>query len=181
MKKLKDTKFFEVLKKSAPNIIGIVQNFAPAPIRGGLEIVKNLINNDSTIPDSVKADLIKQANDFEIEMMELKIKEQEIYLVDIQNARSMQMAALNQDDLFSKRFVYFLSAFIIVSCTGFGFGLFFMTFPPQNQRLIEMFVDIYLFAGALTILKFYFGSTKASGDKTDQMNDVVNRIISKDK
>lgn len=97
----------------------------------------------------------------------------QMYLNDVANARSMQIAALNQLDNFSKRFVYFLAAFMIVAATAFGVLLCFKVVPEQNKRLIEMFVDVFLFAGAFTVLGFFFGSSKGSEDKQKQLMDMV--------
>lgn len=86
-------------------------------------------------------------------------------IADRQNARAMQMAALDQTDLFSKRYLYYLSSFIIVTATLFGVLLFFVEVPEENKRLVEMFSDIYLFAGAVAVINFYFGSSLGSKQK----------------
>jgi hypothetical protein len=88
-------------------------------------------------------------------------------LADVQNARSLQVAALQQNDLFSKRFLYYLASFIIISATAFGFCLFFMPVPEENKRMVEMFADVYLFAGALSVIYFFFGSSKSSHDRRE--------------
>lgn len=79
-------------------------------------------------------------------------------LADVASARDLQKAALAQDDLFSKRFLYYLASFIIVSATAFGVGLFFYEIPEANRRMVEMFADVYLFAGALVVINFFFGN-----------------------
>lgn len=89
------------------------------------------------------------------------------YLQDVASARSLQVAALNQGDTFSKRFMYYLAAFIILSATTFGMLLFWVDVPEANKRLVEMFADVYLFAGALSVIYFFFGSSKGSHDKTE--------------
>lgn len=99
-------------------------------------------------------------------------KEVELFLADKQNARGMQITALGQDDKFSKRFVYYLASFIIVSATGFGFMFFFVEFPESNRRIIEMFVDIYLFAGAIMVLQFFFGSSSSSKEKDQTIKNL---------
>lgn len=93
---------------------------------------------------------------------------------DRDSARKLQIAALNQSDLFSKRFIYYLAGFIIFAATGFGFALFFVEVPTENKRLVEMFADVYLFAGALSVIYFFFGSSqggekeKESGGKMEE-------------
>lgn len=105
---------------------------------------------------------------------------EKMYLADVANARALQVAALAQNDLFSKRFIYYLAAFIVVSATCAGFGLYWITVPEENKRMVEMFFDVYLFAGALSVIYFFFGSsrgqerheeTKAITDATKPVKD----------
>ena len=70
-----------------------------------------------------------------------------------------------ENNLFEKRFIYYLSAFVIVSATVFGLMLFFVKVPESNQRLVEMYADVYLLVGAVMVLQFFFGSSKGSKDK----------------
>lgn len=86
---------------------------------------------------------------------------------DRASARQMQMEALRQTDSFSKRFVPYLAFLIIMAAIGFGVALLFYEVPEENRRLFEMFCDIFLFAGAITVIQFFFGSSKGSSDKTD--------------
>jgi hypothetical protein len=109
-------------------------------------------------------------------MYKLNVEEFRIVVEDRNKAREMQIAALNQNDLFSKRYVYYLASFIVFSATAFGIGLFFWTVPEENKRLVEMFSDIYLFGGALVVINFFFGSSKSSHDKDDAIrNQTINK------
>jgi len=89
------------------------------------------------------------------------------YLQDVQNARALQVAALSQQDNFSKRFLYYLAGFIIFFTMVYGVLLFFLEIPESNKRLIEMFLDIFVFSGSLSVIYFFFGSSKGSHDKTE--------------
>lgn len=93
-------------------------------------------------------------------MAEQAAEIEKAYLADVANARALQVAALAQNDLFSKRFIYYLAAFIVVSATCAGFGLYWITVPEENKRMVEMFFDVYLFAGALSVIYFFFGSSR---------------------
>lgn len=88
-------------------------------------------------------------------------------LNDINSAREMQKAALNQHDKFSKRFIYYLAIGIVVISFAYIFLTSFYEIPEVNKR----FVDI-LTGGTITILStivnFFFGSSKGSRDK-DQL------------
>jgi len=148
-------------------------------------IIKELISGGLQGLGSTAKDIIKQVADNKLGVSEAELAfEKEInrhaeaiingseeiekaYLQDVANARSLQVAALNQSDTFSKRFMYYLAAFIIISATSFGVMLFWVVVPEDNKRLVEMFADVYLFAGALSVIYFFFGSSKGSHDKTE--------------
>jgi hypothetical protein len=110
-------------------------------------------------------DLINQSDELTPEEKEEALKLIEMELADRQNARNMQIEALGQSDNFSKRYLYYLSSFIVVSATLFGVLLFFIDVPEENKRLVEMFADIYLFAGAMAVINFFFGSSIGSKEK----------------
>jgi len=108
------------------------------------------------------------------EMEKLSNERLRLEMEDRDSARKMQIAALAQNDNFSKRFVHYLAAFVLLSATGFGFGLFFWVPEEENKRMIEMFADVYLFAGAMVVLSFYFGSSKGSHDKDEMIKQSMN-------
>lgn len=156
MKPFKETKLGKFLANAAPKILDVVGDVLPDT--GVLGIVKNIIDRDPDITAEQKAAIMHQVQEFEKELLAME-------MADRQNARAMQVAALQQEDVFSKRYLYYLSSFVVMAATGFGVMLFFVEFPEENRRLVEMFADIYLFAGALMVLQFYFGSSKGSHDK----------------
>lgn len=148
-KPFKETKLGKWLSDKAPKIGSLVGGILPD--KGLLGVVKNLITNDPDITPELKLEFEKLEQEFEKEMLQME-------LADRDSARKMQIEALHQDDVFSKRYLYYLSSFIIVSATAFGTMLFFVTVPEENKRMVEMFADIYLFGGAVTVINFFFGS-----------------------
>lgn len=157
-KPFKETKFGKLLNEKLPDAIAVVGDVLPD--KGVLGIVKNIIDS-STLTIDEKEELKAQMLEFE-----------KLELEDRKDARQMQVEALRQDDLFSKRFIYYLASFIIISATGFGFMMYFIEVPKSNQRLVEMFADIYLFAGALMILQFFFGSADSSRKKDQTIKEL---------
>lgn len=105
-------------------------------------------------------------------MYELELQELDMRLQDTQNARAMQMAALQQGDKFAKRFVYIIALIVLLAAIGFGVSLFFIELPEDNfnRMLIKTFADVFLFAGALQVLNYFFGSSRGSKQKTDMSN-----------
>lgn len=118
--------------------------------------------------EQLKIKLEKELNSHMYRMAELANSQVELDYVDKQSARQMQMEALRQSDTFSKRFTYFIAAFILLSATLFGVFLAFIEIPEANKRLFEMFADIYLFGGAITVIQFFFGSSTGSKNKDIQ-------------
>lgn len=104
------------------------------------------------------------------------IRQAELEFKDRESARAMQAVALQQSDVFSKRFLYYLASFILLAATGFGFSLCFLEIPEKNQRLVEMFLDVYLFGGAITVIGFFFGSSKATYDRHQDLEQREGKV-----
>ncbi len=111
--------------------------------------------------------------DHALKELELGIEAQRVENADRADARDMQKAALGQEDLFSKRFIYYLAAFMILAAVTFGILFFFVPVPAGNKRMVEMFADVFLFAGALTVLNFFFSSSIGSRKSGDVLRDAA--------
>ena len=138
------------LSKTAPHILNIVGDILPDS--GALGIVKNLIDKDDTLSPQQKAEAINL----------LKID-----LENTKDARKMQAAALQQDDLFSKRFVYYLATFW--SLVGATY-LFLATFTTVvNPKMADTVLGFLLGTIVATIINFFFGSSQGSKDKAKEL------------
>lgn len=103
------------------------------------------------------------------ELIRMAMEAEQLHLADRQSAREMQKEALKQSDLFSKRFVYLLAILILIAAIAFGVALLYISIPEENRRMIEMFADIFLFTGAVTVINFFFGSSRGSDDKNSMI------------
>ena len=157
-KKLKDGKLFKFAKEKFPELLG-----------QGLEIFGDLTGRDSIenlgswIQDKVNPtpETLEDLN----KAKELDLQELDLYLKDVANARNMQVEALQQDDKFSKRFIYFLALFWSIIA---GFYLFFVTFAKvANEHMADIILGFVLGSIISTIIKFFFGSSMGSKQKTD--------------
>lgn len=153
-KPFKDTKVGKWLKDTLPEVLDKVDDHFPV-----VSILTSAVRG-SSITEA-------QKQEFDRLIFEYEQNERRDYMEDLANARAMQIAALAQDDKFSKRYLYYLSSFVIASATAFGTMLFFVDVPEDNRRLVEMFADIYLFAGAIMVMQFFFGSSKSSHMKDE--------------
>jgi len=150
MGKFKDetgkTKVGMFLKKFAPNIIDVVGDVLPSS--GALGIVKNLIDKDDKLTAEQKAEAL------------------ELLKIDLQNtkdARELQKIALQQDDLFSKRFIYYLAIFWSVVCSIY---FFLATFTQViNEEMADIILGFLLGTVSGTVINFFFGSSQGSKEK----------------
>lgn len=91
------------------------------------------------------------------------------------DARAMQAAALGQTDVFSKRFVMYLSIFWSVVAVAYIAAITFMTIPTGNVRFADTILGFMLGTVVATILNFFLGSSNGSKDKTDAMAEALKR------
>jgi len=83
------------------------------------------------------------------------------------NARAMQMQALQQDDVFSKRFTYYLASFWSIITTIYIFCITFINIPLTNVRFSDTILGFLLGSVIATLINFFFGSSKTSQQKTE--------------
>jgi len=144
------TRVGNFLKNTAPHILDIIGDVLPD--NGALGIVKNLIDKDDTLSPQQKAEAINL----------LKID-----LENTKDARDLQKIALQQDDLFSKRFVYYLATFWSVIGASY---LFFATFTTVvNPKMADTVLGFLLGTIVATIINFFFGSSQGSKDKANEL------------
>lgn len=90
-------------------------------------------------------------------------------LANLKDARAMQVAALSQDDLFSKRFVYyFISFWSVVSATYIAF-VTFAIIPESNTRTADTVLGIILGTIITGMFNYLIGSTITSRQKNDML------------
>ena len=131
--------------------------------------------------EAFKAELNKSTNDH-IEKMtalahdaaELEFKKETAYLVDIANARALQIEALKQEDKFAKRFVYYLAIGVLIITFTFDLLFFFIQYPERNHDIINMIAGTLNSTALASVIYFFFGSSnssKANGDAMRKMLD----------
>lgn len=97
------------------------------------------------------------------------------------DARAMQVAALQQEDVFSKRFLMYFA--IGWSCCAVIYIAFitFGTIPAANIRFADTILGFVLGTIVSTILNFFFGSAHGSTDKQETIKEVLHSQLEHDK
>lgn len=171
-----------VLATLAQNGFGLLVN---AITEKGKEVIEDKLG--IKIPDDatkLTPELLQQLKIKEMEheefLIEASIKKQEtdmkqeaMYLQDTQNARSMQMEALKQDDVYSKRYVYHLATFSLLITALYIFWITFGTIPDDNVRFADTILGFLLGTVVSTIMNFFYGTSKGSSDK----NTTIDRLL----
>lgn len=112
----------------------------------------------------IQQDVIKRNQDLE----ELKIEQ-----ANTSDARDMQKEALKQQDVFSKRFIYYLAgAWSFVSMV-YIFMITFVPIPPASTRFADTILGFLLGTIIATILNFFFGSSSSSQEKNSTIAEAI--------
>lgn len=98
------------------------------------------------------------------------------YLKDTQDARDLQKAALAQNDLFSKRFIYYLAIFWSVTAAVYIGCITFASIPERNLRFADTILGFLLGTLIATIMNFFYGSSRGSNTKGQVLEEVVSKV-----
>ena len=110
-------------------------------------------------------DLQRLQADTDKEEKEEALKVITSYLADVQSSRSMQIEALKQSDLFSKRFVYLLAAIIVALTFIYDFVMLHYSVPTENKDLCNIVAGALNTSCLASVVGFFFGSSAGSQSK----------------
>jgi hypothetical protein len=98
---------------------------------------------------------------------EAALKLAQIDMANIADARDMQKVALQQDDVFSKRFTMYLTTFWSVAAVVYIGFITFADIPMSNVRFADTILGFILGTVIATVLNFWFGSSAGSKRKAE--------------
>lgn len=158
------------LAQFAPGIIKLLTGSDKAEeVAGKVVDVAKAITGTSDGPAAVaaiQADPQKML-DFQLAFGAQQMEWERMYLADVQNARSMQIAALTQEDKFSKRFVYYFAmAWSLFAMTYFTAVTFIDITTEGGQRVADTILGVLISSVVGGIFAFFYGSTKGSEAKS---------------
>lgn len=156
-----------VLATLAQNGLGLL---ADAVTKKGQQVVEETLGIDlSQDPDpQVLAQWKDAAQQHEKQLLAMAYG-------DRANARAMQVAALRQNDLLSKRFVYYFAAFWSVTAALYIAFITFGDIPESNVRFADTILGFILGTVIATIIQFFFGSSVGSKEKDSALEAMVKK------
>ena len=156
-------------------LLGLLKGVAPAlasavagPL-GGAAVTA--IASKLGVADDVQAVAQAIAGDPDAarKLAEIDLAQFEAEAKDRDSARQMQIAALQQDDLFSKHFIYWFAWYWSVGSTLYFFSVTFLPMPEGGRDFANIILGSLLGTAVATIISFFYGSSKSSKDKTDAL------------
>lgn len=155
--------------------------------KNGVKVAEQVIDIASAVtgggtPEDMIANLQANAQmryDLQTRIMDQALELEKLAYGDIANARQMQVVALQQDDLFSKRFVYYFASFWSVASVLYIGCITFGTIPPDNVRFADTCLGFVLGTLVATIIAYFFGSTRGSEHKNTTIAELAKKVTEK--
>lgn len=140
------------LRKAAPEVLNIAADLT------GVEALDKL------------SDAIRGTKALSPEQKQIALELLKLDYADVENARNMQIEALRQDDVFSKRFIYYFTGASVLLGFAYIFCITFIRIPENSQRFADTILGVVISIIFGTIYNFFFGSSKGSVDKQEIIN-----------
>lgn len=171
MKPFSETKVGQWIKNNAPDAIGYVENFVPAPVKGGLDILKNIISKNPGISVEKLQEFNTLVSEYEIEL----IKEANANTADARNREVEITKILSKKDWA----LYILAAFGVLA--PFSLIMYLIshmqvikTMDPGTAALIGGFIGIII-SSYPTVFNYFFGSSSGSAKKQDTIDAMMKK------
>jgi hypothetical protein len=119
------------------------------------------------VEDTVEAvtQAVKADPDAALKLAQIDLEKIRADYANTADARAMQIAALQQSDVFSKRFTMYLTSFWSIAAAVYIGFITFSVIPEQNVRFADTILGFILGTVVATMLNFWFGSSIGSKEK----------------
>jgi CDP-diglyceride synthetase len=157
------------------DLLNILRGLAPtvatavAGPAGGL--IVSALANKFGVKDAVEDVAKAIAGDPEAarKLAELDLETLKAEYANTSDARAMQVAALNQSDIFSKRFTMYLTMFWSIAAVAYVGFITFGVIPDKNVMFADTILGFILGTVVATMLNFWFGSSIGSKEKAEAL------------
>ncbi len=135
---------------------------------------------DKVIPDpaqkaEMQARLLELQQTGELKLEEFAVKREEIASGDRDSARKMQIAALQQEDLVAKRFIYWFTGFWSFGSAAYIAFITFAKIPPENIRFADTILGFILGTAVAGMFQYFYGSTANSKAKDSIIHNMTSK------
>jgi hypothetical protein len=161
-------KLLGFLTKKAPKLAGTIVEGGLDLATGGVfgDIKDAILGSDELSPEDKQLALAELNNGHEAYLAELK---------DRQDARAMNVAALQSKDQFIRRFPAYLASGLVLLITAIIIALIFVEIPQSNQSVLYVLMGVI--GGMVTSIgAFYYGSSSGSKEKSGQLSQLLSSI-----
>ena len=119
------------------------------------------------VADSIEAvtQAVKADPDAALKLAQIDLETLKTQHANTADARAMQIAALQQSDVFSKRFTMYLTSFWSLCAAVYIGFITFSVIPEPNVRFADTILGFILGTVIATMLNFWFGSSIGSKEK----------------
>jgi len=150
----------KVLGSIAPAIATAVAGPAGGAVVSAIAKQFGVEDNVDAVAKAVQAD-----PEAALKLAQIDLEQFKAELANTADARDMQKVALQQSDVFSKRFTMYLTTFWSLSAVAYIAFITFSNIPDKNVRFADTILGFILGTVVSTLLNFWFGSSIGSKDK----------------
>jgi hypothetical protein len=149
----------------------IAPSLASAVIGPAGGMVVSAIAGKLGVADTVEAvtKAIAADPDAALKLAQIDLEKIKADYANTADARAMQVAALQQSDVFSKRFTMYLTTFWSLAAGSYIGFITFSIIPEQNVRFADTILGFILGTVVATMLNFWFGSSIGSKEKAEAL------------
>ena len=136
---------------------------------GGIVVsaLANKFGVKDTVEDVAKA--ISTDPEAALKLAQIDLETLKADYANTADARDMQKVALQQTDIFSKRFTMYLTMFWSLAAVVYIGFITFSAIPDKNVRFADTILGFILGTVVATLLNFWFGSSIGSKDKAEAL------------
>jgi len=149
-----------LLGNIAPALASVVAGPAGGAAVSAIAKVFGVADSVEAVTQAVAAD-----PDAALKLAQIDLETIRVQHANTENARAMQIAALQQSDVFSKRFTMYLTSFWSVCAAVYIGFITFSIIPESNVRFADTILGFILGTVIATMLNFWFGSSIGSKEK----------------
>jgi hypothetical protein len=154
-------------------LLRLLGNIAPAlativagPLGGAaVSAIASKLGVADSVEEVTKA--IAADTDAALKLAKIDLDKLKAEYTNTADASDMQKVALQQSDIFSKRFPMYLTAFWSFVATIYIGFITFSVIPDKNVRFADTILGFILGTVIATLLNFWFGSSVGSKDKAE--------------